>query len=159
MQPGYLLTGCVQSGSNTSRGACGGSLPTMPGGALSSPPTQQEDVDGAEGGACVEDQRGYQGSKPAPPNLAYRPRLRPLTAGSLSSDSCDESSITSKQAQPRRETGCCIRVAGCGCNRQPKSRVEVNLGDARGGGLAHTKLSLPHFSLSQTCYRGLKTSL
>ena len=37
MQPGYLLTGCVQSGSITARGVCGGSLPTMPGGALSSP--------------------------------------------------------------------------------------------------------------------------
>ncbi len=36
-RPGYLLTGCVKSSSNTSRGACGGSLPTMPGGALSSP--------------------------------------------------------------------------------------------------------------------------
>ena len=40
MQPGYLLTGRVQSGlqsgSITARGVCGGSLPTMPGGALSS---------------------------------------------------------------------------------------------------------------------------
>eukprot|EP00964_Phaeocystis_antarctica_P142441 scaffold107708_cov39-Phaeocystis_antarctica.AAC.1 len=36
MQQGYLLTGCVQSGSITARGVCGGSLPTVPGGALSS---------------------------------------------------------------------------------------------------------------------------
>ena len=36
MQPGYLLTGCVQSGSITARDVCGGSLPTVPGGALSS---------------------------------------------------------------------------------------------------------------------------
>ena len=122
------------------------------------PPTQQEDVDGAEGGACVEDQRGYQGSKPAPPNLAYRPRLRPLTAGSLSSDGCDESSVTSKQAQPRSETGCCI--TGCWVWLQPKHEVRavgVNLGDALRWTPAHTKLSLPHFSLSQTFYRGLKT--
>ena len=75
-RPGYLLTGCVQSSSNSSRGACGGSLPTIPGGALSSPPTQQQDVDGAEGGACVEDQRGYQGSKPAPPSPWWRTERR-----------------------------------------------------------------------------------
>eukprot|EP00964_Phaeocystis_antarctica_P012486 scaffold6879_cov42-Phaeocystis_antarctica.AAC.1 len=40
MQPGYLLTGRVQSGlqsgSITARGVCGGSLPTVPGGAPSS---------------------------------------------------------------------------------------------------------------------------